>query len=95
MRPDHRVHGIIESNGDWVPNGEHLSFNRVLQLINTSHTGLRKNALACSSPNCVRLNRVRGTGEKLLPVGVSWALRHTYIDIRKEQLPSRHLVKSN
>ncbi|KAF7356566.1 Aminoacylase 1-like protein 2 [Mycena venus] len=22
MRPDHRVHGIIESNGDWLPNGK-------------------------------------------------------------------------
>ncbi|KAF7370574.1 Aminoacylase 1-like protein 2 [Mycena sanguinolenta] len=26
MKPDHRVHGIIESNGDWVPNGKHFSF---------------------------------------------------------------------
>ncbi|KAJ7668311.1 hypothetical protein B0H17DRAFT_949810, partial [Mycena rosella] len=33
MRPDHRVHGIVEGNQDWAPNGKHLCFDEYSTII--------------------------------------------------------------
>ncbi|KAJ7612453.1 hypothetical protein DFH06DRAFT_1015155, partial [Mycena polygramma] len=80
MRPDHRVHGVIEGNQDWLPNGKFIPDYAKMHWLVRAPTEADLTAFVERVKNCFQAAALATSCEMKLE------LEHPYLDLNQNQV---------